>query len=232
MLLILAIILLFSISFSSHAEWIESNEPLKLNSVKPKLCSEFTASNETDISIDSETCLKEAHFLVLQKYITTHEGKKIITLMRLKIQVQNVQCDGKIKKVFGHYYVNHRGEIIYQKPSFEVTYVDNCELITNILVLDSYPGEDHVIKLSKREYYKLSKKLRREIESLDLSILLEAEIDVLSKKYFKVLDQNNQNITSGYIVSFIVEDIINEEQFEVIARFNTRGSHIGELEYK
>lgn len=216
---------------TAQAGWIETNEVLRQKSVKPKLCSELAVSNETDVSVDSETCLNEAQFLVLQKYITEHEGRNVITLMRLKIQVKNIQCDGKIKKVFGHYFVNHRGEVIYKKPGFEVTYVDNCELVTNIQVLNSSPEDDNVKRLKRSQYYKLPFKIRKNIESLDLSIELDREVDILNIKRFKVIDPALPELNLGYILVYTLEDLLSEEKFETLVRFDSMGNWIGEIDY-
>jgi hypothetical protein len=224
------IILLSLIIQSAHAEWISVDEPLIHKSIKATLCSEFSAANETGIIIDSESCIKQASFQVFKKYLTKHEGKVVVTLLKLKIRVKSVECDGKIKKTFARYYVNHRGEVVYQKPRFDVTYVDNCELISNLLILDSNLDDDHVIKIPRNKYYKLPFKVRKKIESIDLSIELGLELDIHHKNHYKIRNEENGD-TVGYIVNSYVTDLISDESYEVLVRYNTQGFHVGAIEY-
>jgi hypothetical protein len=218
-------------AFNAHAEWISVDETLQHKSIKPTLCSEFSAANETDVSIDSETCIKEASFQVYKKYLSNHEGKIVVTLIMLKIRIQGVECDGKIKKTFGRYYVNHRGEVIYRKPRFEVTYVDNCELIDHIILQNSNVGDEHVSRLNRYQYFELPYLTRKNIEDIDLSASLELELDIVSINRYAVLAAKANQEKLGYLISYNVQDLLSDERFEVIARFDLNGKLIGLLEY-
>ena len=147
-----------------------------------------------------------------------------------------MQCDGKIKKTFGRYYVNHRGEVVYQKPSFDVIFVDNCELVSTVLILDSDVDDDHVIKIARSEYYKLPYKVRKKMESLNLSIELGLELDIHYKNYYKILnvapgENRDKGSTIGYIITSYVTDLLSDESFEVLVHFNSLGLQVGPVEY-
>ncbi|MBT7610991.1 MAG: hypothetical protein HN576_14610 [Bacteriovoracaceae bacterium] len=226
------LLIFISMAFNAHAEWIDTNETLQHRSIKPTLCSEFSVANETDVAIDSETCIAEANFHVFKKYLTTHEGKVVVTLLKLKIRVRNVECDGKIKKTFGRYYVNHRGQVIYRKPRFEVTYVDNCDLVNHIIIQNSQIIHDHVVIINQNQYLNAPYQTRRNIESIDLSMSLDLELDLISTKKFIITNfETYEGERLGYLLSYLVRDTDSEEEFEIIARFNLLGRLIGLLEY-
>lgn len=219
------------LSTAVQAGWVETNEELKNQFLIPKICSEVVVSNETERNFDSDECIESSTIKVSKKYITNHQGSTVVTLMRLAIDVLGVTCEGKLKKTFATTYVNHRGEVIHKPASWEVIYVDNCELRENQIVLQATLEESHVKYLSPSAFSRVNKKTRERIEEFDLEIELESTLDYISTKYYRVMDPSNTRKRMGYFEVSNVRDLDSNETFEVLVRYDLHGFRIGELEY-
>ncbi len=216
---------------SAFAGWIDADEELKNTFLVPKICSEVVVSNETNRLFDSDQCIKESIITVHKKYIAHHRGEKVVTLMRFNVDVLGISCEGKIKKTFATTYVNHRGEVIFKPASWEIIYVDNCELRENQIVLQATLEDSHVKKVTKSTFEKINRKAKERIKGFDLEVELETPLEYLSTQYYFVMDPVQNRKRTGYMEVSKIQELESEETYEVLIRYDLNGMRIGELEY-
>lgn len=216
---------------TAFAGWVDADEELKNTFLVPKICSEVVVSNETNRVFDSDQCIDDSIITVHKKYITQYRGDLVVTLMRINVDVFGINCEGKLKKTFATTYVNHRGEVIHKPASWDIIYVDNCELRENQIVLQAALKDSHVKKVSKSTFERINKKAKERIKGFDLEIALEEPLEYLSTQYYFVMDPNRPRKRAGYIEVSKITELESDSTYEVLIRYDLNGLRIGELEY-
>ena len=215
----------------AFAGWVDADESLKNIFLVPKICSEVVVSNETNRLFDSDQCIDESIITVHKKFVTQYRGNNLVTLMRINVDVFGITCDGKLKKTFATTYVNHRGQIIQRPASWDIIYVDNCELRENQIVLQSSLDHHNVKRVSKRKFKRINRKAKERIKSFNLEIALEEPLEYLSTQYYFVMDPIRSRKRAGFIELSKIKELETGLIYDVLIRYDLNGLRIGELEY-
>lgn len=226
----LSIILLGMLWLSSavSGEWIESYSRLKTSEPVLYICSELVLANNTPIVVDTQQCLNKGKFIVVEKFLTEHQNEKIITQLKLKVTVGDLECRSKLRKEFKTLMVGFDGEITEKKARWKVISVTACKSKYDYRVLAARPGHRNVKYMSNARFELLAESVKNNIKLTNLSIDLgDGYYDYLKTTYYLIIAKNE---IIGYLEKSHLQYRDTEDQITALVHYNILGERLGDIE--